>query len=144
MRARNARTAPSEDLVDRCSCGALCVAGAVRADGVLTPVVSTAVPRGQCQELPVATRVVVYKAERRMELMRDEEVLRTLPGFRWACVPDGQKERDGRLPHARRALLPHAPQCAQRLLPVDPGVLPQRPRPCAMPGPMAGIRAARS
>jgi murein L,D-transpeptidase YafK len=75
-------------------CGVLCIAGAVRADGVLTPVVNTAVPRGQLQELPVATRVVVYKAARRMELMREETVLRTYR-ISLGLQPDGQKEREG-------------------------------------------------
>jgi murein L,D-transpeptidase YafK len=75
-------------------CGALCVAGVGRADGMLTPVVNEAVPRGQLQELPVATRVVVYKAARRMELMHDGQVLRTYK-ISLGLQPDGKKEREG-------------------------------------------------
>ncbi len=74
--------------------GLLCVAGAVRADGMFTPVVNDAVPRGQLQELPVATRVVVYKAARRMELMHDGQVLRTYK-ISLGLQPDGAKEREG-------------------------------------------------
>lgn len=74
--------------------GALCLAGVVRADDMLTPVVTNAVPRGQLQELPVATRVVVYKAARRMELMRDGQVLRTYR-ISLGLQPAGQKEREG-------------------------------------------------
>ncbi len=82
-------------------CGALCIAGAVRAD-VLTPATSTASSLGRAQDLPVANRVVVHKAERRLDLMRGDEVLRT---FRVSLglMPTGHKERSGdfRTPEGR-------------------------------------------
>lgn len=73
-------------------CGVLCVAGAVRADGMLRKVVSE--PAVKSQELPVATRVVVYKGERRLALMRGKEELRS---FRVSLglMPEGHKERAG-------------------------------------------------
>jgi murein L,D-transpeptidase YafK len=86
-------------------CGALCVAGTVRADGVLRPVVDTAITQAQSQPLPVVTRVVVYKSDRRMDLMRGQEVVRS---FRVSLglVPEGHKERAGdfRTPEGHYAL----------------------------------------
>jgi murein L,D-transpeptidase YafK len=53
-------------------------------------------------QLPVATRVVVRKGERRMDLMRGEEVLRTYK-VSLGLVPEGHKERVGdfRTPEGR-------------------------------------------
>jgi murein L,D-transpeptidase YafK len=53
-------------------------------------------------QLPVATRVVVHKGERRMDLMRGEEVLRTYK-VSLGLVPEGHKERVGdfRTPEGR-------------------------------------------
>jgi len=83
-------------------CGALCIAGAVRADGVFMPVTNTLVAPGASQELPVATRVVVYKAERRLELLHGENLLRSYH-VSLGLVPDGSKERAGdfRTPEGR-------------------------------------------
>src|SRR5262249_30674261 len=82
-------------------CGALCI-GTVRADGVLTPAVNVAATAGKAQELPTATRVVVYKSERRMDLMRGEEVIRSFH-VSLGLMPDGHKERAGdfRTPEGR-------------------------------------------
>ncbi len=59
----------------------------------------------RAEELPVATRVVVYKSERRMELLRGTEVLRS---FRVSLglMPQGHKERAGdfRTPEGRYLL----------------------------------------
>ncbi len=79
-------------------CGALCVAGAAHAGGDLRPVVNFAmtsgITSGQTQQLPVATRVVVYKGARRMDLMRGNEVLRSYR-VSLGLMPNGQKERAG-------------------------------------------------
>jgi murein L,D-transpeptidase YafK len=83
--------------------GALCLSGAVRADGLL-PVVGHGVQL-RAQDLPLVTRVAVHKAERRMDLMRGEEVVRS---FRVSLglVPSGHKERAGdfRTPEGRYRL----------------------------------------
>lgn len=56
-------------------------------------------------QLPVASRVVVYKSQRRMDLMRGDEVLRS---FRVSLglLPEGHKERAGdfRTPEGRYLL----------------------------------------
>jgi murein L,D-transpeptidase YafK len=82
-------------------CGALCIAGWVRADGI-TPVNTTGVTPGRAQELPVANRVVVYKAERRMELLHGDDVLRSF-SISLGLAPTGHKERSGdfRTPEGR-------------------------------------------
>ena len=63
------------------------------------------------QELPVATRVLVRKSERRMYLMRGDEVLRT---YRVALGlnPVGHKEREGdfRTPEGRYKLVRRNPR----------------------------------
>ena len=72
---------------------ALSLIGTVRADGMLVPVVGTGLQfRGQ--DLPLVTRVIVYKAERRLDLMRGDEVVRS---FRVSLglMPAGHKERAG-------------------------------------------------
>lgn len=80
--------------------GALCLSGVVRADGLLPVVGNGMALRGQ--DLPLVTRVAVYKAERRMDLMRGNEVVRT---FRVSLglMPAGHKERAGdfRTPEGR-------------------------------------------
>jgi murein L,D-transpeptidase YafK len=57
------------------------------------------------EALPTATRVVVHKAERRMELLRGNEVLRTFK-VSLGLVPRGHKERSGdfRTPEGRYQL----------------------------------------
>ena len=82
-------------------CGALCIAGAVRAD-VLTPATSIAATPGRAQDLPVANRVVVHKSARRMELLHNDEVLRTFH-VSLGLAPTGHKERSGdfRTPEGR-------------------------------------------
>jgi murein L,D-transpeptidase YafK len=53
-------------------------------------------------QLPTATRVVVYKGQRRMELLRGSEVLRSYK-VSLGLVPEGHKERAGdfRTPEGR-------------------------------------------
>jgi len=82
-------------------CGALCIAGAVHADVPISATSIGATP-GRAQELPIANRVVVYKSERRMELLRDDEVLRTFH-VSLGLSPVGHKERevDFRTPEGR-------------------------------------------
>lgn len=78
-------------------CGALCLTGVTRADGLL-PVVNTA----QSTPLPRVDRVVVRKAARQLDLMRGPEVIRS---FRVSLglMPEGHKERAGdfRTPEGR-------------------------------------------
>jgi murein L,D-transpeptidase YafK len=85
-------------------CAILCMAGAARAQAVTTPA-------GTSAALPVATRVVVYKSERRLELQRGSEVLRS---FRIALglMPEGHKERAGdfRTPEGRYYLTRRNPR----------------------------------
>ena len=68
-------------------CGVLCIA---------------TVTLGKAEELPVANRVVVYKSERRMDLMHGDEVLRSLR-ISLGLMPTGHKERSGdyRTPEGR-------------------------------------------
>jgi murein L,D-transpeptidase YafK len=82
-------------------CGALCMTATAHAD-VMTPATTVAAATGRVQELPVANRVVVYKSERRMELLRDDEVLRTFH-VSLGLSPVGHKEREGdfRTPEGR-------------------------------------------
>jgi murein L,D-transpeptidase YafK len=76
----------------------LCVVGGAQADSGLMPVVATT----KSATLPTASRVVVYKTERRLDLMRGNEVLRS---FRVSLglQPQGHKERVGdfRTPEGR-------------------------------------------
>ena len=82
-------------------------------------------PSHRRDRLPQVDRVVVHKAERRLVLMHGGNVLRSYH-VALGLNPIGQKERAGRLPHARGQLPARAAQPAQRLLPVDPGVLSER------------------
>jgi murein L,D-transpeptidase YafK len=83
--------------------GALCAPGLLPAEG-FTSVRSTpgAAPSMQ---LPVASRVVVYKSQRRMDLLRGTEVLRSYK-VSLGLVPEGHKERVGdfRTPEGRYML----------------------------------------
>jgi murein L,D-transpeptidase YafK len=92
-------------------CGALCIAGTVRADGVLTPTFNTTATPARAQELPVVTRVAVYKSARRLDLLRGTEVVRS---FRVSLglMPDGHKERAGdfRTPEGRYQLTRRNPR----------------------------------
>jgi murein L,D-transpeptidase YafK len=83
----------------------------VHADGVPTPAATVATAPGRSQELPVANRVVVHKAERRMELLRDDEVLRTFR-ISLGLSPAGHKEREGdfRTPEGRYYLTRRNPR----------------------------------
>jgi len=92
-------------------CGPLCFGAAVRADTVFTPGAGTGTPRAMVQELPVATRVVVYKAARRMDLMHGDEVLRSIR-VSLGLMPAGQKERAGdfRTPEGRYYLTRRNPR----------------------------------
>jgi murein L,D-transpeptidase YafK len=62
-------------------------------------------------ELPTVTRVVVRKAERRLELMRGSEVLRSYK-VSLGLVPEGHKERSGdfRTPEGRYSLTRRNPR----------------------------------
>jgi murein L,D-transpeptidase YafK len=92
-------------------CGALGIAGTVRADGVLRPVIDNSLVQGQSQALPTVTRVVVYKGDRRMDLMRGNDVVRS---FRVSLglMPEGHKERSGdfRTPEGRYYLTRRNPR----------------------------------
>lgn len=92
-------------------CGALGIAGTVRADGVLRPVIDNTLTQGDSQALPVVTRVVVYKGDRRMDLMRGNDVVRS---FRVSLglMPEGHKERAGdfRTPEGRYYLTRRNPR----------------------------------
>src|SRR5690242_3746393 len=92
-------------------CGLLGIAGTVRADGVLRPVIDNALVQGESQALPTVTRVVVYKGDRRMDLMRGNDVVRS---FRVSLglVPEGHKERAGdfRTPEGRYYLTRRNPR----------------------------------
>ena len=85
------------------ACAALCMAGALPAEnypsatGAMMPVKAT--------PLPHVTRVVVHKAERRLDLMRGGEVLRSFK-IALGLVPEGHKERAGdfRTPEGRYLL----------------------------------------
>jgi murein L,D-transpeptidase YafK len=92
-------------------CGALCLAGTVHADSVLTPATSIAATPGRAQELPVANHVVVYKSERRMELLHGDQVLRSFR-ISLGLVPTGHKERSGdfRTPEGRYYLTRRNPR----------------------------------
>jgi murein L,D-transpeptidase YafK len=91
-------------------CGALCVTAVVRAD-VPMSASSTGATLGRTQELPIANRVVVYKSDRRMELLHDEDVLRTYH-VSLGLVPTGHKERSGdfRTPEGRYYLTRRNPR----------------------------------
>lgn len=86
-------------------CALVCVAGVARADALSTPSGSSSA------SLPMATRVVVHKSARRLELLRGTEVLRT---YRVALglVPEGHKEREGdfRTPEGRYYLTRRNPR----------------------------------
>jgi murein L,D-transpeptidase YafK len=65
----------------------------------------------RAEALPTATRVVVYKSERRMELLRGSEVLRSYK-VSLGLVPQGHKERVGdfRTPEGRYYLTRRNPR----------------------------------
>ena len=67
---------------------------------------------GRSAALPVATRVVVYKSARKLELLRGNEVLRTYK-ISLGLQPVGHKERIRRFPHARGSLRADPSQSAQ-------------------------------
>ncbi len=69
----------------------------------------------------------MHKAERRLDLMKRRPGAAQLPRGAGAGArrPQGARRR---LPHPRGSLFPGAPQSAQRLFSVDPGVLSERPR----------------
>jgi murein L,D-transpeptidase YafK len=93
------KTSP-RNLLRSLLCTLLCVAGGARAEPGLTPSLGSQV--AQPATLPTATRVVVHKAERRLDLMRGQDVLRS---FRVSLglMPQGHKERVGdfRTPEGR-------------------------------------------
>ena len=66
---------------------------------------------GRSAALPVATRVVVYKSARKLELLRGNEVLRTYK-VSLGLQPVGHKERSGdfRTPEGRYALTRRNPR----------------------------------
>jgi murein L,D-transpeptidase YafK len=99
--------------------GLLLAPATLRADPALTP--SGAMRQSPTPiQLPTATRVVVHKAARRMDLMRGNEVLGSYH-IALGLVPTGHKEKVGdfRTPEGRYQLA----QRAQRFLPLHPGLL---------------------
>jgi len=70
---------------------ALCVQAPLRAETFDT---SRSASGPASAQLPMASRVVVYKSQRRMDLMRGQEVLRTYK-VALGLVPEGHKERAG-------------------------------------------------
>jgi murein L,D-transpeptidase YafK len=82
----------------------LCLAGSAMADPELIRS-NYSTPNRNAFELPTASRVVVHKSERRLDLMRGSEVLRSYH-VSLGLVPTGQKERIGdfRTPEGRYAL----------------------------------------
>lgn len=66
---------------------------------------------GMVDALPTATRVVVYKSERRMELLRGDEVLRSFK-VSLGLMPRGHKEQVGdfRTPEGRYRLTRRNPR----------------------------------
>ena len=85
------------------ACAALCMAGALPAENYPSP--AGAMMPVKATPLPHITRVVVHKAERRLELMRGGEVLRSYK-VALGLVPEGHKERAGdfRTPEGRYLL----------------------------------------
>jgi murein L,D-transpeptidase YafK len=78
---------------------------------VLLCAVLGATSLARAEPLPTATRVVVYKAERRLELLRGTEVLRSYK-VSLGLVPQGHKERAGdfRTPEGRYLLTRRNPR----------------------------------
>ena len=76
-----------------------------------TALVQTNYTPGRSAALPVATRVVVYKSARKLELLRGNEVLRTYK-VSLGLQPVGHKERSGdfRTPEGRYALTRRNPR----------------------------------
>ena len=93
--------------------------------------------------LPVVDRVVVRKSARQLLLMHGGNVVRSYH-IQLGLNPVGQKERSGdfRTPEGSYRL--DAPQSAQRLLPVDQGVLPERRGSAGARAPATGTPVARS
>jgi murein L,D-transpeptidase YafK len=85
-----------------CLLGLGLAAGTARAEPNTTPAVGTSTASGRSVELPAATRVVVHKADRRMDLMRGSEVLRSYR-VSLGLQPAGHKEKAGdfRTPEGR-------------------------------------------
>jgi murein L,D-transpeptidase YafK len=83
-------------------CIALGVMVAAHAGPNLLPTPASTYASSGSTELPTATRVVVHKAERRMELLRGAAVLRSYR-VSLGLVPEGHKERVGdfRTPEGR-------------------------------------------
>jgi murein L,D-transpeptidase YafK len=81
------------------------------AGNAATGLVQTNYTPGRSAALPVATRVVVYKSARKLELLRGNEVLRTYK-ISLGLQPVGHKERSGdfRTPEGRYALTRRNPR----------------------------------
>lgn len=71
----------------------------------------TVAKAGSAAALPTATRVVVYKSQRRMDLLRGDEVLRSFR-ISLGLMPEGHKEREGdfRTPEGRYYLTRRNPR----------------------------------
>ncbi|MEO6080009.1 MAG: L,D-transpeptidase family protein [Steroidobacteraceae bacterium] len=72
---------------------AIRLANHIAASIILLALLGVSVPIG-AEALPTATRVVVHKAERRMELLQGTQVLRTFK-VSLGLMPQGPKERAG-------------------------------------------------
>ena len=77
------------------------------------------------ETLPVVDRVVVHKAQRRLDLMHGGNVVRCYH-VALGLNPIGTEGALGRLPHAGGRLPPGPAQLPQRLLSVDQGFLSER------------------
>lgn len=97
-------------MLARLFCVGLTALGVARgAEPSLTPVVNN--PVAPPAAMPQATRVVVYKSARRMELMNGDQVLRSYR-ISLGLQPQGHKEREGdfRTPEGRYYLTRRNPR----------------------------------
>src|SRR5690606_10048783 len=109
-RPSTAGAGASARVLARLAClGLIALLGVARAEPSLTPVVDS--PVQPPAAMPPATRVVVYKSARRMDLMNGEEVLRSYR-ISLGLQPQGHKEREGdfRTPEGRYYLTRRNPR----------------------------------
>ena len=90
---------------------ALGITGVARADAIDSPVSAVSAVTSATQSMPAADRVVLYKGERRMLLMRGDSILRTYK-VALGLNPVGHKERSGdfRTPEGRYRLTRRNPR----------------------------------
>ncbi len=107
-RKLNRHACAAASLLGRLLCVSLLAAGIVRAEPVLLPAVNTAAAPAA---MPVVSRVVVRKSDRRMELISGNEVIRSYR-ISLGLQPQGHKEREGdfRTPEGRYYLTRRNPR----------------------------------